>query len=173
MVGYGSLSMPPSPHLAVLEPQLDLGIVYHLAQVPHGHLPPPLLEHTQDGLLQVLRLILQAWKVLGEQGLGSGQIGPATPTHYSATHIGLTCQCQATQHTQADAHSLYTWNGGRIHNMHTYTAPQSMLPGLAVTEKLGLGGVNPYLHHLLVLQLCFVCSISPDFSKEFWGVWVR
>ena len=68
------LSMPPqpSPHLAVLETQLDLGIVHNAAQTPHCCPSPPLLEHTQERLLQDFLLALQTWDVLG-WGKSSGE----------------------------------------------------------------------------------------------------
>lgn len=65
------------PHLAVLEPQLDLGVVHDLAQVPHGHLAPPLLENAQQRLVQVFSLALQAREVLW----GAALRGGAEPQH--------------------------------------------------------------------------------------------
>lgn len=66
----------PGPHLAVLEPQLDLGVVHNLAQVPHGHPAPPLLENAQQWLVRVFSLALQAREVLWGAALMGGACAP-------------------------------------------------------------------------------------------------
>lgn len=62
-VGGEQLQVAVADVLAVLEPQLDLGVMYDLSQVPHRHPPPRLLEHTQERLLQVFSLVLQVQDV--------------------------------------------------------------------------------------------------------------
>lgn len=62
-VGGEQFQVAVTDVLAVLEAQLDLGVVDDFAQVPHGCPPPARLEHTQKRLLQVLGLTLQTGEV--------------------------------------------------------------------------------------------------------------
>lgn len=66
----------PGAHLAVLEPQLHLGVVHHLAQAADRHPAPAPLEHAQERLLQALSLALQAREVLRGAELRVGGLSP-------------------------------------------------------------------------------------------------